>query len=161
MSEKFDTFVSVCAEAFRAENEVVERLTSRAEKYIAAIGVILAFHVVELPTLKFTGDMWEVAAALVVISGGVLLGAALVLAIYSMRLRDYATYSDSASLRKLVEPTITDQVAKQSIAVMYLALRDQTLVVNQKRARGIIAAGYLLLAGFVLSIAGQVILRLY
>src|ERR1700726_4993233 len=60
MSDNLDAFVSVCVDAYRAENEVTERLTVRAEKYIAAIGVIAAFHVVELPQLKFKGVMWEV-----------------------------------------------------------------------------------------------------
>jgi hypothetical protein len=159
MPDRLDAFVSVCSDALRAENDVMDRLTSRAEKYIAAIGVILALHVVELPGLKFRSGIWEFVSLVLVVVGLVLLSAALVLLIHSMRLQDYATYSDSKTLRKLGESTTSDEVAKRSVAFLYLDLRDQILAKNQNRARGIVAAGYLLLVGFILSLAGQIIVR--
>ena len=137
----------------------MDRLTIRAEKYIAAIGVVLALHVVELPALKFKSGMWEIISVVLVVLGFILLSVALVLAIHGMRLQDYATFADSTSLRKLGADETSEEVAKRSVAIMYLDLRDQILAKNQNRARGIVAAGYLLLAGFMLSLAGQIIVR--
>lgn len=159
VADRLDAFVSVSSDAFRAETAVMDRLTSRAEKYIAAIGVILAFHVVEFPTLKFKAGTFQIVSLILVVVGLVFLAVALILALHSMRLQDYVTFSTSDKLCKLDEATINDDVVKRSVALLYLDLRDQTLAKNQARARGIIAAGYCLLGGFVLSLAGQLIVR--
>lgn len=161
MPDNLDAFVSVCVDAYRAENEITERLTGRAEKYIAAIGVIAAFHVVELPPLKFEGVMWEVASSYLLVAGMFLLSLAFVLTIHSLWLRDSATFATTADLRKLSDPTTTAELAKRSIGLMYLDIRDQILETNQRRARGIVVAGYLLFAGFGLGLVGQIIVRLH
>ena len=84
-----------------------------------------------------------------------------VLTVYSLWLRDYATFATTADLRKLCDPTTSAERAKRSIGLMYLDIRDQILKTNQRRARGIVVAGYLLFAGFGLGLVGQIIVRLH
>jgi hypothetical protein len=160
MADKFETLLSVCSEAWRAENDVIGRLSDRAEKYIAAVGVILAFHVTELPKLNFNAPIREAVSSALIVLGMMILGVALILAIFGMRLRGYPTYATSENLRKLDARALDDEAVARSVAYLYLDMRDQILQTNQKRARGIVAAGYLLVCGFLLSTAGQIVARI-
>src|ERR1039458_6628861 len=65
-----------------------ESLRAGAEKYLAAIGVILGFHIVEMGELRFSGPAARLGCSIGVVVGLALLFAAFVVALQSMRVRE-------------------------------------------------------------------------
>jgi len=160
MADKLDTLIAFSGEAFSAENEAIDRLTTTSEKYLTAIGVILGFHVVEMKDLKFSGDGAAVACSYVVSLGVLLVLIALVAALWSIRVRSYPTYPRTEDLLALDDALIDDDTVKRSLIDVYLRLRDGIRQTNERRAGLIQLAGYLLTAGFLVFMIGQMFLRL-
>jgi hypothetical protein len=159
MADKLDLFLTVCSEAFRAENEVMDRLTDKAQKYVAAIGIILGFHVIEMQALSFKGPAARIGLSVGMAGGIALLLLALVASLMSMRVRCYPTFPESGNLKRLATAATDDQ-AKHSVAGIYLDLRDAVQKVNEKRASTIRIAGVMLTLGYLMSLLGQLGLRL-
>jgi hypothetical protein len=160
MESKLDTFISVCSEAYRAEDQTMDRLSSKAEKYVAAVGAIFGFHIMELHGLAFRGFGVRTALSAIVLLGMALLLIALIASLLSMRLQTYATFPDSNVLAKRLDNRDTDDQAKHAIALLYLDMRDHVRNVNEKRASTITTAGWALTLGFLLSLLGQLGLKL-
>lgn len=160
MADKLDTFLTICSDALQAEVEVMDRLTGKVEKYVAAIGVILGFHIVELGQFSFSGHAVRTAFSVAAVAGLGLLLVALVLALISMRVRAYPTFPKSCHLQRLMEADVSDDQAKVSAAQAYLDLRDAILAVNEKRASSIRISGAMLAIGFLMSFLGQLGLAL-
>jgi hypothetical protein len=154
MADKLDVFLTICSDALQAEEEAKERLTGGAEKYLVVIGVILGFHVVELKEMTFSGGGLRAGYSLVAVVGLGLLFAALVLVLLAMRVRAYPAFPKSKDLHSVVTAA-SDDLAKRLAANVYLDLRDGIKTVNEKRALTFKIAGYMLLAGFLLSVLGQ------
>lgn len=152
-------FLTVCSDALKAEQDVMDRLSGKAEKYVAAIGVVLAFQAVNLQALSFSGRPAPVICSVGVVAGIALLLAAMALALVSMRAQEYPTFPQSKHLESLALAATDDQ-AKSKTAKVYMALRDGILEVNEKRARLIKASGVILTVGLFLSILGQLGLAL-
>ena len=154
-----DVLLETSREALREELEVIERLTSRAEKYLAAVGVVLAFQTVQVDRLTFAeaGKRWPSAMA---VSGAILLGVSLIFALASLYLRIYPTYPATTELMKLDDSTISDDVAKRSVINLLLKVRDGVQSVNERRAGQINVAAMLLFGGFVITLLSQVWLRI-
>jgi hypothetical protein len=159
MADKFDLLVAVCSDAVRAEDQVRESLRAGAEKYLAAIGVILGFHIVEMGELRFSGPAARLGCSIGVVVGLALLFAAFVVALQSMRVREYPTYPATNDLLGISEKDTDDQ-AKRSVAKTYLDLRDGILEVNEKRASTVSLAGILLTLGFLISVLAQLGLKI-
>lgn len=157
MPSQFDTLLTVSTDAMKAENEIIDRLTVRAEKYIAAIGVIIAFHAADLPLKALHGRAAAVGVPVLLIGIAVLV-AALIMSIASMRVRQYPTHESTPCLLSLAEAD--DDGAKFSVAKLYLAIRDETLAINERRARRMELIGRLILIGFGLSIIGQLCVQI-
>jgi hypothetical protein len=154
MADKLDVFLSICSDALRSEEEVKNRLSGGAEKYMAAIGLLVGFHLVEHQELTFSGGAVHIACTVAAALGWLLLFAALALVLWGMRVREYPTYPESSEMKRMVA-SATDDAAKLLAANVYLDLRDGILAVNEKRASIIRCAGMFLLAGFLMSIVGQ------
>lgn len=154
MADKLDLFLTVCSDALKAEQDAMDRLTGKAEKYLATIGVILGFQAVKLQELSFSGPSVRVACSIGVLSGIGFLIAAMAVALVSMRVREYPTFPVTGELEKLAL-TANDDMAMSMTAKVYLALRDATLVVNEKRAALIKISGVILTIGLFLSVLGQ------
>jgi hypothetical protein len=154
MANRLDTLVTICSEALKAENEVTNSLTTKVEKYVAAIGVIMGFHIIEIQAPHFSGGATSRACAVAVWGGIIILLAALAALLLSMRVRNYPTFPDTANMMLLASAETDDQ-ASRSIAGVYLDLRDEVREVNQERAKRVRLGGWVLLAGYVISLAGQ------
>ena len=159
MADKLDVLLTICSDAFQAEAEVMDRLSDRAEKYLAAIGVILGFHIIELGQFSFSGHAVRIACSIGAVVGLCLLLVALVMALISMRVRGYPTFPKSNYLQ-LLAAAGTDDQAKRSAAKVYLDLRDAILAVNEKRASTVRISGGILAIGFLMSVLGQLGLAL-
>jgi hypothetical protein len=154
MADKLDVYLAVCCDALRAEEEVKNRLSGGAEKYLAVIGLLVGFHLVEHQELSFSGGASHIACTVAAVLGWVLLFAALALVLWAMRVRDYPTYPQSSEMKR-VAASATEDAAKILAANVYLDLRDGILAVNEKRASTMRIAGIVLLAGFLMSVLGQ------
>ena len=132
----------------------MDRLSGKSDKCLAAIGVMLGFHIVEPGGLSFSGGVSHVAFSLVAAAGLGLLFGSLAMVLWSMRLRPYPTFSKTAELEKLAE-AVSEDSAKYSAAEFYLVLRDEILELNEKRASAIKVAGVILAAGFLMTALGQ------
>jgi hypothetical protein len=155
MVNKLDTLLTACAEAYHAENEVISRLTATAEKYLAAIGAILGFHLVELNAINFSRLAENLGFSFVVLTGLTLLLASLGVTLWSMFIREYPTFPVTKDLAPLRDAGVSDEEAKSSLIDVYLDLRDGILRVNERRAKLVRVSGILLLLGFFMSIVGQ------
>jgi len=154
MADKLDTFLAISSEALQAEEAVKDRLAGGAQKYLAVIGVILGFHVVELKELSFSGEAAHKAFLVAVLVGLGLLFVAMATVLWGMRVRRYPTFPRSNDLQR-VGTAATDDEAKSLAANVYLDLRDAIKAVNEKRASTLRIAGIILLAGFVVTVLGQ------
>jgi hypothetical protein len=161
MTDKADALMTVSTDALRFENDVIDRLTSRAEKYLTAIGVIAAVHIAEFDRLSFSGaSPIRAIASFVAVIGLLLLGLALVFTLLGLRPRTYATYPDTKELQLLEPSGVGEASVKMSVAKLNLELRDLIATVNQERASWIAKAGLLITIGFVFCAFAQIGLRL-
>jgi hypothetical protein len=153
--------MTVSSEALRAESEIIDRLTARAEKYVAAIGVILAFPLVEQKKLAAAVSTTHNIPTLLVSTGAVVLLLGLFPALYGMRLRNFASYPSTDALWALDSKTVSPDDAKRSVVKMYLEIRDRNRLVNKKRARVLASSGVLILVGVFFIISAQVWMKIW
>src|SRR5580658_5597218 len=119
MADKLDLLIAVCSDALKAEQETTDRLTGKAEKYLAAIGVVLAFQVVKVQELSFRGSLTRVMCSVSVLVGLVLLLASMATALLSMRARAGPTFPRSEDLQLLGEAK-DDNDARSMAAKVYM-----------------------------------------
>lgn len=158
MADKLDVFLAVCSDALKSEQAATDRLTGKAEKYLGAIGAIVGFHIVEFGALTFSGNAMQTACSIAILAGLLLLFFALTATLWSMRVQAGPGFPSSEKLQKVLAETGEDQ-ARSRVAAIYLALRDGISEINRKRAFTIRIAGALLIAGFLVSVFGQMCLR--
>jgi hypothetical protein len=120
---------------------------------MAVIGLILGFHAVKLTELSFCAGA-RTAFSVAVLSGLALLFVALGRLLWGMRVRESSTFPNAKDLWGLAAAANDDEAKKLAIQV-YLDLRDAIKATNNQRALAYRTAGYLLLAGFVLCVLGQ------
>jgi HAMP domain-containing protein len=84
----------------------------------------------------------------------VLLSAALAMVLWGTRVREYPTFPVTESLHSLPNAATNDD-AKKLAANTYLAVRDGIWKINEQRASNLRITGMLLLAGFLMSVIGQ------
>ena len=160
MGDKLDTLLHFSAEAAKAESDVIAQLRGTAEKHMAAVGLILGFHLVEMKDLAFCDGGSKLVFSIVSLAGVAILLVALGVALWSMRVRTYPTYPRTTDLEGLRAENIGDEQAKSQLVDVYFALRDGIRDVNERRARLLRTSGALLILGFVASVIGQFGLKL-
>lgn len=160
MTDRLDMLLSLSSDAFRAEEEGIERHSGTAEKYIAAIGAILTVQVMESKALTFAGGQLSVLVTAFTLIGIAVLVVALACTVWSMHIRKYPDFPKTAQLMKLRNGAAVDQEVKTQIVMIYLDMRDGILAVNERRARSLAVAGRLLLVGFAIDVVGQFCLKL-
>jgi len=146
---KEDIVLQHSEKAFLSEENRANYLENKAEKFIAAIVVIIGLHLVDINKLTFTGtcqtqlSSWFAAAALVAF------GIAIVVALLSRRIENYLSYPRGKSLiDELSDSRIGDEESKLLIAHMYLRFHDQNARINDKRAKLLSLSGHFLVTGF-------------
>ena len=114
----------------------------------------MGFHLVELKEMSFSGATAHTAFSFGAVAGLVLLFAALATVLWAMRVGEYPTFPKTAALQT-VGTAATDHEAKNLAANVYLDLRDAIRAANEKQASTFRIAGFILLAGVVISILAQ------
>lgn len=159
MADPAEAFRSVCEEALHAETDVIDSLTSSAEKYLAAVGIALGFQVNAIGTAPHQNTPAAPFAQFLLILGPVILAAAVIVLLLSMRVRKYPTYAPSEDLRQLDPTEVDEQTINRSVGHLYLKMRDGIRAVNEQRAKAVRIALGLIISGFFATVAGQIILK--
>lgn len=159
MAERAEVFRTVCEEALHAETAVIDSLTASAEKYLAAVGIALGFQVSTVDGVVRETAAEPLAQRLLIL-GPVILAAAVLVLLLSMRVRRYPTYAPSASLKELDSTDVDEHAINLSVGHLYLRMRDGIRSVNERRARALQIALGLIVAGFFSTVAGQMIVKL-
>ncbi len=147
------TVIKEAAEkAFDAERDRTDYHISKAEKFIAAITLVMAFQVHEAKDLvKETPFTVPVCISLG------LLALSLFFTLLAMRIRRFIGYSAGTELKELLEDQeADDQKAGQELADVLIEARDHNAGLNDRNATLLRIAGWLLLAGFLLVIGIQI-----
>lgn len=155
---KIDTIVSQSEKAFVAESARCERLTNKAEKYIAAVGAIVGFHLIEIKQLVIYGNSKEVIYTMAAISSFLFLFLALILSFIAANIYKYRSYPRGEQLiNRLKDNVITDDIAKIKLAKMFLAAQETNGDINDYRAAILRSASKLIVFGFILTVIGHLV----
>jgi asparagine N-glycosylation enzyme membrane subunit Stt3 len=150
MATRVDLFLDQSCKAFEAEWQRCERLTGKAERYLAAVGVVVGFGLVSFDTAM---NPDQPAASYLLLASLGTLSLSFLLALLALRTRDYWSYPDEeAVVSGVLETSIDYEEAQMKLAKMYFCARDTNSEINAKRARLLAAAGFLLVTGFVLAV---------
>jgi hypothetical protein len=158
---KIDLILQESEKAFLAESERGKTLTEKAEKYIAAIGLVVGFQLINI-NRSYLWSSWQSAiSSSLAIVAFLTLGFSLVLALLSRRVYKYYSYPRGTTIiDELKNNEITDEAAKIKVAKMYFEAHDKNAEINDKRAKYLSIVGVLIVLGFVLAVASYAISKL-
>ena len=158
---KLDMVIQESEKAFLAEGARGERLTDKAEKYIAAVALVVGLQLIDLNRSGMWSN-WKVGlSSLLAIVALLALCSSLVLALLSRRVRGYLSYPrGTVIIDELKDSNVTDDVAKVKFARMYLTAHDKNAEINDKRAKQLSIVGVVIVIGFMLAVASHLISKL-
>lgn len=141
--------------AFNAELSRKDALTHKAERYLAAAGILTGFYLADIvPRASLTYSVL-LAGALT------LFAAALISVLLTLRVRKYRSYPPGAELlEKLGAHEVTVNAARFIVSTMYCEAQDLNAEINNQRARLLAVGGALMTAGFVLAAASHLLVKL-
>lgn len=158
---KVDLVFQESEKAFLAEIGRGERITDKAEKYIGAIAIIIGFKLIDLDSLKFSGQNSQALASWIAVVSFLVLGLSLVQALLSRRVLRYYSYPRG---EKLIEDLRSDELdndmAKVKIAKMYLTARERNALINDNRAKLLSVSGILIVIGFTVAAVGHIVAKI-
>jgi len=158
---KIDLVYQVSEKAFNAERDREEVLTDKAEKYIAAVVIIIGFKLINLDNLDLFGSNGSMLSSWISFLSFIVLGISLVYSLLSRRIWPFQSYSRGESLiEELRSDHINDEMAKISVAKMYLHVRECNAKINDRRARMLSVSAVLMVVGFIMAVFGHMILKL-
>lgn len=152
--KKVDLIYEQSAKAFYEESKRTERIRDLAEKMIAAIALVVGFHLIEIDNLVLASTWQHTLRAWLSICALTTLSISLVLAFLSMQVgKFYGPPRGMTLIDELKASAITDDMANIKIAKMYLNAYEINGKINDRRARHLLFGGTLLVVGFILAIA--------
>ncbi len=159
--DKIELLAIESEKAYNSEIKRMDRLTDRADKFIAAVAVVAGFQLTQVENLDFTGDwMAQLPDWLTLLSLAVL-GIAILFAMASMNLRKYYSYPlGETLLDELKGDDVDDDSARVKVARMYLKWHDTNSKANDVRAQYLTISGILLIVGFGLATVSFLLFKL-
>lgn len=155
---KLDLIFDESAKAFYDEWERTERLRNLGEKVVAAVAVVVGFHLIEIENVALAGAWLETLRSWLAVCALLALGVSLVLALLSMRIGAFVGRPRGMTLiDELRDPEITDEAAKVKIAKMYLQATEINARINDRRGRLLLFSSVLLVMGFILGVGSYVL----
>ena len=157
---KVDIMLGECEKAYLAEKKRTENLANKAEKYLAAVAIIIAFTSIKFEQVDLAGGI-ELFFNIFVVVAFFLLGVTLLLVFVSMRVEPYISYPRGERLiDELKGEDITSEVAKVKIAKMYLYAQNKNALINDKHAKLLSWSLISLTVGFLSAVTGQIFAKL-
>jgi hypothetical protein len=158
---KQDIILQQSEKFFSAEEARTQQLDEKAEKVIAAIVVVVGFHLVDINRLAFAGRPEVVLSSWIAAFALIILGAAIVFALVSRRVQAYVSYPRGLKLiDDLRDQAIDEEGSKLLIARMNLCAHDCNAQLNDTRAKLLSISGTMLVAGFLLAVASIAIVKI-
>ena len=159
--DRVDVIAEVSEKAFNAENERGRQIGEKAQKYIAAVAILVGFKIFNSAPLALTGGPREAVSAWLTLVAFLVFGLSLAFILLSLRVRNYHTYARGSVLfEELKGIDVTYEIAKIKVARMYLEAQEINATINNQRARMLSIGGFLLLTGFGLAVLSELTLRL-
>lgn len=160
MPGKLDAYLAIAKDALAHEFGVGEKLTTRAEKYLSAIGLIATLHSVDFPAFATlpSNARWVLIGLFTIGAVGLLV--AIPLAVDSMRVQRHATYPTTDELRQIKTTAASDDAVVAVIADVSLEIRDRIRQINETRAAKLKLAGSLITIGFLMTLGAQLGVKL-
>ncbi len=143
---KIELIIDAATKAFEGERERGEQLEGKAEKYMGAVAAIAGFQLFDFKVLTAVTSSWvRLPAGLSL----VLLGGALLVAFYSLRVRRHHFYPGKTQLLdELDAADVGEEDAHRALARLLLESREHNATINDRRADLIEISQWLILAGF-------------
>jgi hypothetical protein len=157
---KMDFAVQVCEKAFLAENERKKNLDDKADKFIAAVAVIIGFQLLDLKSVTFPELAQATLYSWLPIATLSALGISLFSALISRLFQNYHSYPRAPKFPQLTQmvddPNIGEEEAKEAMAHMYLDAHQINAGSNDRKALYLFLSGTFLLIGFLLAVTSYV-----
>jgi hypothetical protein len=159
---KEDMFLNLSEKVFFEEQGRQERLETKAEKYLGAIGLITGLGLYSITHLMFYGDLVKVISSWFAIGAFTSLGIALIIAVESRRIRNYVSFPRGTKLiDDLDVADIDTDTAKKSIAILYLNARTTNAAINDRRAKLLSWSERLIIIGFILGVISYLVPKIF
>jgi hypothetical protein len=151
---KLSVIKDTAEKAFEAEYNRTEYQITKAEKFIAGITAVMGFQIFEAKDLLKDHCYFKIMVG----ASLILLTLALIFTLLALRVRDYLSYSRGTELKDLLnDPEADEEKASREIADMLLGVREHNARLNDKNADMLRISGWLLLLGFLVVIATQIL----
>lgn len=156
---KVDLILEQSEKSFMTEANRTERLTGKAEKYLAVIGLLVTVGLVNIKgPFTFGGTFSEVCSTWLNSATLIAFAMGFALTVFTMRNRHYVSHPHGSTLiDELKDEKIKLYEAQIRVAMMYLEARRVNAEINTERASVLKASGVLLVLGFVFAIASRIV----
>jgi hypothetical protein len=150
------TIVKEAAEkAMSAENDRTRHLLGRAEKFIAGTIIVTGFQLLNIATLLGSSSQWAKVSFYLALTA---LSLSLFFGLYSMRLKNHATYPRGDKLwENLKSEEVSENAAEQAIIQLLLKTREQNAKLNDTKVGSLFWCGWLFFVGFLLVISSYLL----
>ena len=144
--------------AFSTEQTRLKNLDDKADKFIAAISVVMGFQLIDLKALTLKGTSEAVLSTWISIASLSALGFALAFELLARRVRNYGGYPRGTYIHdQVMDSDTNEEDAKLQVAAIYVKAHDQNALLSDGRARWLSICGWLLLIGFMLAVVSRVL----
>lgn len=155
--DKIELVLQQSQEAFQTEISRNDLLTSKAEKYLAAVGLLISMGLVDVAGPGDQQSLSQVGApAWLHLSALVAFALSFAATLLTLRTREYVSHPRGTGLvDSLKSRDIDDRGAQVRVAKMYLLARETNALINDQRSRLLSLGGVTLAPGFVLAAAAR------
>lgn len=158
MMNKMDLILTESEKAFRQDLDRTKNLRQAAERLVAAVAVVMGFHLFELDKISFTGEPGQVLSGWLAVGALTTMVVSLFLSLLSMKVWNYLSYPRGKTiLDELDDENVSDHDAKVKVALMYLTAYDHNAGINDKRAGLILFSTVILVLGLLLAASSYLI----
>jgi len=143
----------VAEKAAVAESDRTQSLLGKAEKYTAAVIIVIGYQLLDVKTLLESLSPWVKASSCAPL---IVLGASLFFALQGMRLKGYAHFPRGNALwDKLAPETVSEDAAQEALVQLLLNTREQNARLNDAKVKLLVWSRWLFFTGVLLVAAGQ------
>lgn len=162
-NKKLDIILEQCEKAFSAQTERGKRLTDKADKYVAAIGLIIGFQLLNLKKINFSEANIEIVSVIASILGFVGLVISIILAFISTTKLNYSSYPNKRCQwnTKVFDENLVEDTVKYNLSDMYIEASISNASINNRRSCELKWSGGFLIGGFILVSIGYILSKMF
>lgn len=155
---KIDLIFTEIVKAFNSEKSRYDKLSNKAEQYIAFIAIIIGFNLIDINRLNLDKNFKTISTISVFsVLAFILLVIGLIFSILAVRVMNYSSYPRGQVLiDELKSSDIDIDIAKIKLAKMYLTAFNQNAAINDKRANLLSWVSVFVVSGFISAVISHV-----